>query len=788
MTMDVLKAFNNGFGELVCVTPPGCELSPLSSIRPEDCGKAPGLRKANGQWTGYQWRSGKPLRSQMEFWVSWNSNIGLRSSRFPGIDIDVLDEVLAGEIENLALRILGDAPRRVGLPPKRLLIYTTESPFPKRTLKFENDAKQEFLVEVLAEGQQYVVSGIHPTTGKPYTCEPGLDTFISDELSLIDEKQLEGFLDELRSFLSKKNYRSRISISSGGERDLIDQESLKGDPEMVAEAVALIPNDTTYDEWVRIGHAIKAALAGEEDLALELWIQFSQRWSQGNTDQDFIEDKFRGFKPPYSIGADWIYQQARGHGLNTAAADFSPVEELVSETEKNLAPVMYSEMALKWRVVKRHRSNFRYMPEKGKFLFWDSYRWRFDDRGLIPSEVGRICSEASAEALMKIEDKRSAERTATRLAGGRTVREVIGLLKPEQGLILTAAEADQNPWLLNTPAGTVDLKTGTLRRHDPEDLISKSTAVGPEKMECPIWKRFLAEATQDDGELIAYLQRLCGYALTGSTSEQMLAFVWGPGGNGKGVFLNTVTEILGEYATTAGSEVFLASRYERHPTELAGLQGARLVVSSEIDESSRWNESRIKSLTGGDPITARFMRQDFFTFTPQFTLVISGNHKPQLRNITDAIRRRFHLVPFTFKPKVIDPELKDRIKKEWPEILDWMIEGCISWQHEGLNPPPVVLDATREYFQQEDRLGNWIEECCAENPEQFTATGDLFNSWSGWCLKNNEFTDTKNSFSKRLAERGFRRGQHTDSESRSRGFYGLIVIEDYHNAGSENQP
>ena len=136
---------------------------------------------------------------------------------------------------------------------------------------------------------------------------------------------------------------------------------------------------------------------------------------------------------------------------------------------------MYSEMALKWRVVKRHRSNFRYMPEKGKFLFWDSYRWRFDDRGLIPSEVGRICSEASAEALMKIEDKRSAERTATRLAGGRTVREVSGLLKPEQGRILTAAEADQKPWLLNTPAGTVDLKTGSLRRHDPEDLISKST-------------------------------------------------------------------------------------------------------------------------------------------------------------------------------------------------------------------------------------------------------------------------------------------------------------------------
>ena len=379
---------------------------------------------------------------------------------------------------------------------------------------------------------------------------------------------------------------------------------------------------------------------------------------------------------------------------------------------------------------------------------------------------------------MKMEDKRSAERTATRLAGGRTVREVIGLLKPHQELIMPAAMTDKDSWMLNTPTGTVDLKTGKLNKHDPEDLICKSTAVGPEKMECNNWMRFLKQATLDDGELIAYLQRLCGYALTGSTSEQMLAFVWGPGGNGKSVFLNTVTKILGEYATTAGSEVFMSSKMERHPTELAGLQGARLVVSSEIDESSRWNESRIKSLTGGDPITARFMRQDFFTFTPQFTLVISGNHKPQLRNITDAIRRRFHLVPFTFKPKVIDSELKDRIKKEWPEILDWMIEGCISWQHEGLNPPPVVLDATREYFQQEDRLGNWIEECCAENPEQFTATGDLFNSWSGWCLKNNEFTDTKNSFSKRLGEKGFTHAQEPNSQSRKRGYNGLSLIED----------
>ncbi len=136
---------------------------------------------------------------------------------------------------------------------------------------------------------------------------------------------------------------------------------------------------------------------------------------------------------------------------------------------------------------------------------------------------------------------------------------------------------------------------------------------------------FLGQTTQGNNELISYLQRLCGYALTGLTTEQMLAFIWGPGGNGKGVFLNTIINILGDYAKLAGSEVFMASRMERHPTELAGLQGGRLVVGSEVEENSRWNESRIKSLTGGDPISARYMRQDFFTFIPQFTLVISWN-------------------------------------------------------------------------------------------------------------------------------------------------------------------
>ena len=782
MTMDVLKVFNNGFNDLVSVTPPDCEISSMSNIRDEDRGKAPGIPKANGMWAGYSWRKHDPSSSDIEQWLSFKANIGLRSSRFPGIDIDVLDEALAKEIEDVAVYILGLAPRRIGLPPRRLLIYRCNTTFPKMALRFETDAKQEFLVEVLAEGQQYVIYGIHPATRKPYTCEPMLDHLHPDELNVIDEKRINQFFSELGTILTEKGFRLINCHAPKEKHLLIDQKSLKGDPEMITEAIALIPNDTSYDEWIRIGHAIKAAFPENEEQAMELWVGFSQRWLHGETEQNFIEDKFRSFKPPFSIGAEWIYQQARDHGFNTAPVDFSPVEEIVFKAEKNSSPVMYSEMALKWRVVKQHIQNIRFMPEQGKFLFWDGTRWRFDDRGRIPNEVARICSEASAESLKIIKDKRSAESTATRLAGGRTVREVIGLLKTDQEIIMPATEADLDPWKLNTPTGTVDLKSGKLNRNDPKDLICKSTAVGPERIECVNWMGFLKQATQDDQQLIGYLQRLCGYTLTGSTSEQMLAFVWGPGGNGKSVFLNTVTKILGEYATTAGSEVFLASRYERHPTELAGLQGARLVVASEIDETSRWNESRVKSLTGGDPVSARFMRKDFFTFIPQFTLMIFGNHKPQLRSIDDAIRRRMHLVPFTHKPELVDTGLTDKLKGEWPGILQWMIEGCLEYQWHGLDPPPVVLDATEDYFQQEDKLGNWIDECCIKKREEFTTTSELFTNWINWCETNNEYKGTKNSFAKKLVERGFKKGQSPESKSRSRGFYGLNLsaANDFH--------
>jgi putative DNA primase/helicase len=215
--------------------------------------------------------------------------------------------------------------------------------------------------------------------------------------------------------------------------------------------------------------------------------------------------------------------------------------------------------------------------------------------------------------------------------------------------------------------------------------MTKMTAVAPGG-ECPRFIAFLNEITNGDRALCDFLQRMFGYCITGSTREHGLFFFYGTGANGKSVLLNTVSGILGDYHRTAPIETFTASSVDRHPTELAGLQGRRLVTAIETEEGRRWAESRIKALTGGDKISARFMRADFFEYTPAFKLVIAGNHKPGLRSVDEAIRRRFHLIPFTvtIPEEKRDPDLFEKLSKEWPGILDWMINGAMHWQEKWL--------------------------------------------------------------------------------------------------------
>jgi putative DNA primase/helicase len=362
-----------------------------------------------------------------------------------------------------------------------------------------------------------------------------------------------------------------------------------------------------------------------------------------------------------------------------------------------------------------------------------------------------------------------------KITSSQTVSAVERLARCDPEHAATVAQWDSDPWLFSTPVGVVDLKTGELREHSRGDYITKLAGAGPggELADCPRWLSFLDRVTDGRTELAGFLQRMCGYALTGITREHALFFLHGTGANGKSVFLGTVSGILAEYGKTAAIETFIASRNEHHPTDVAGLQGARLVTAFETEDGRRWAESKIKSLTGGDRVSARFMRQDFFEFTPQFKLLIAGNHKPRLRAVDEAMRRRFNLVPFavTIPENERDKDLAEKLRDEWPGILQWMIEGCLAWQREGLNPPEIVRTATETYFADEDAISRWIEEACTVGRQFETSCAQLFANWKSWCEQNGEYCGALRSFSQNLETRQYQRVHGRDRNA----FRGLAV-------------
>jgi putative DNA primase/helicase len=329
--------------------------------------------------------------------------------------------------------------------------------------------------------------------------------------------------------------------------------------------------------------------------------------------------------------------------------------------------------------------------------------------------------------------------------------------------------------LLGCQNGIIDLRTGELLPHDRLLLMSKitGTELAPIGTPAPLWSAFLKRITNGNVDLENFLQRVAGYACTGDTREQCLFFCYGSGANGKSVFLTTMAAILGDHARTASMETFLSSPLSQHPTDLASLQGARLVSSTETQRRC-WDESKIKSLTGGDRIAARFMRQDFFEFTPQFKLIIAGNHKPRLRSVDEAIRRRMFLIPFTVtipKPER-DGELKAKLQPEWPAILRWMVDGCLQWRAQGLNPPAVVIDATASYLADEDVITRWVQENCELEPDQFTTTRALFADWRTWAEEAGAFVGSEISFTQNLELIDGIRRKRTNS---SRGFEGISL-------------
>jgi putative DNA primase/helicase len=394
--------------------------------------------------------------------------------------------------------------------------------------------------------------------------------------------------------------------------------------------------------------------------------------------------------------------------------------------------------------------DIRFCHGSRAWFCWDGKRWQQDRTG-VTFQLARELTRRSSAAM----------GSRSRIAAGRAafVSGVERFAKTDQAVSVTVEHWDSDPFLLGTPAGTVDLILGRLRPAIREDAITKLTSVAPSGQVCQRWQQFLAEVTGGDPELVRFLQQWSGYCLTGVTREHALVFVYGPGGNGKTVFLNVIAFILNDYANVAAMDTFTASRSDKHPTELAMLRGARVVTASETEEGRSWAESRIKQMTGGDRITARFMRQNFFSYLPQFKLMIAGNHKPLLRNIDAAARRRFLIVPFERQPPAPDQNLELKLRDEAAGILQWMIDGCLDWQRHGLMRPEVVMAATDEYFREQDLIGRWLEDECLcdfDSIVRSESSGRLFQSWKDYAVAAGQQPGLQQSFNDALRQRGFK--------------------------------
>jgi putative DNA primase/helicase len=402
---------------------------------------------------------------------------------------------------------------------------------------------------------------------------------------------------------------------------------------------------------------------------------------------------------------------------------------------------------------------------------WNGICWEQDRHE--PMRIGqRIGSEVAEEVRQRLDDYQSEADKTTRDTIHRDIEKLNRHIKHSESRIaiesaIKLAESfkpiradclDTNPWLMNCANGTLDLKTGQLRKPERSDYLTKSTAIeyNPDA-KCPTWEKALLEIFEGKAHIIRFLQRVFGYCLTGCVHEQVFFVFFGEGANGKDVILGRIRKLMGEYAGEVAPGLLVESRNEQHPTGIYDLRGKRLGVSSETGEGKPLDETLTKQLTGSERLKARGMRQDFIEFSNETKIVLMTNHLPEIKGDDYAMWRRIRLIPFNriFKENERDEQLGRRLDKtELPGILRWAIEGCMEWQLNGLAPPDEILQATAGYKSDQDVLREFFEcECEFGHSKQATAKA-IWSRWKAWCIDNDQNPNSQKWLAPRLQRKG----------------------------------
>lgn len=440
-------------------------------------------------------------------------------------------------------------------------------------------------------------------------------------------------------------------------------------------------------------------------------------------------------------------------------ADPAAFEKFMEAGSDLSAPLMTDVGMGKWFA--KLNPLLKYVNESKRWYCYGHGVWRVDDKGVV-FRAAKLMGRHVLAAAEKETDERRKDRLlkwAMICFSAGKVRDIGKMAESEASAAARVSDFDKDPFAFNCLNGTLDPRTGVLRPHDPNDFITKQANVAWEGLDasCPLWLAFIDRILAGNAELIRFVQQWLGYCLTGDIREQYLPIFYGGGNNGKNVLLDTVSDLMGDYASEAPPGLLEASKYERHPTEIMDLMGRRLVVASEMKEGAVFNLQFAKRATGNPRLKGRWMRGDFVDYVRAHKFVLMTNNMPRIIEDTEAVWRRLLLVLFgvTIPEGERDPDLKDKLKAEWPGILVWLVRGCMDWSENGLVKPSIVRQATAEYRQQENPVAEFIEECCelgdyvagvSESLRFAVTVNDIWESYDVWCERSGRHALSNRTF------------------------------------------
>lgn len=734
--------------------------------------------KALPRWLGWRWewdakaekwnkppidirRDRRGSSTDAATWCDFDTALKAAESGFvDGIGFALGDGFCGIDFDNCRDRVTGAIAPEVAIHIAKLATYAEVSPSGEGVKLIVQGVLPEGrracgTVEMYDKGRYFTITG-HRLEG--CACEP-----VSNDAAL---RELHAVLLGAERNASESRAASRLD-----DRDLA-----------LAALGGLSPSRADgYHEWVLVGMALKAT----DDSLLDAWDQWSQ--ASAKYTPGACAEKWRSFNgSTVSLGSliYWAKQDGweppkRPTKAKKSRSWESAAERATGGDSRKFVPRPSTDLGNAERFVAQHSRAVRYVVSWGKWIVWDGTRfkvdstnqvWRLGKRTVrsIYAEVAQLAKapDTAPDDLQELSDWAKASERRERIAA------MLALAATEDPIAIDHEALDRDPWLLNCTNGTLDLRTGELRPHRQEDLLTKSTGVeypAEPGIDTPVWDDFLDSTFLSDVELIRFIQRLLGYSAAGVIHEHILPICWGSGANGKSTLLNTVLDTLGEYAYQAPHNFLMVKRGETHPTELTDLFGARIVSISETQDGQRLDEGLVKALTGSEKIRARRMYQDFWEFPPTHTPILATNHRPVIRGGDHAIWRRVKLIPFV--AKFVDPheddgkpgtmrkdkQLPEKLKSERGGILRWIVQGCLDWRRQGLDPPEAVRAATQAYKDESDTFKSWLDDRCDIAPNLSCKASAAYADYRRWSEEACERPLSKNKFAAKVDDSGFHR-------------------------------